>query len=205
MSEGSTIDCEFIVDNQLCGSIVEDEEGKAARQKGCSQSVKNMCCYLCDHRESCEISCNYLDKSDASQSIGQKTLNIDQETREYHERIERLAVLLADGKIGEQSFVAATKALENKLDALKKAKSNPNVTPSPSRDVEGFEEASSGRPTLLWYFVPFLFGILGGLIGYVVTKDDDKDMANGLLLFGAVWSIILYIFYWALLASIFRR
>jgi len=122
--------------------------------------------------------------------------------RECQEKIERLAVLLADEKIGEQSFLAATKALENKLDALKKAKSNPNVMLSTSRDVEGLEEASSVRPTLLWYLVPFLFGILGGLVGYVGTKDEDKDMANGLLLFGAVWSIILYIFYWIVLSSL---
>jgi len=73
---------------------------------------------------------------------------------------------------------------------------------SPSRDVEGLEEASSGRPTLLWYFVPFFFGILGGLVGYVGTKDEDKDMANGLLLFGAIWSIILYIFYWIVFSSL---
>jgi hypothetical protein len=204
MSEGSTIDCEFLVDNH-CGSIVEDEEGKAAREKGCSQSVKNMCCYLCEHRESCEISCNYLDKSDTSHSTGQKTLNINQETRQYLERIERLAVLLADGKIGEQSFVAATKALENKLDALKKGKSNPNAILSISRDVEGLEEASSGKPTILWYFVPFFFGILGGLVGYVATKDDDKDMANGLLFFGVLWQIILVIFYWWILTSAFLR
>lgn len=202
MSESSTLDCEFLVDNQLCGSIVEDEEARAAREKGCLQSVKNMCCYRCEHRESCEISCNYLDKPDASQSTGQKTLNIDQETRECQERIERLAVLLADGKIGEQSFLAATKALENKMDALKKAKSNPDIMLSTSRDVEGLEEASAGKPTLLWYLVPFFFGILGGLVGYVGTKDEDKDMANGLLLFGTVWSIILYIFYWIVLSSL---
>jgi len=202
MSESGTVDCEYLVDNQLCRSIVEDEEGRAAREKVCSQIVKNMCCYLCERRESCEISCNYLDKSDASQSTGQETLNIDQETRECQERIERLAVLLADGKIGEQSYAAATKALENRLDALKKAQGNPNVILSSSKAVESLEETSTGRPTLFWYLVPFFFGILGGIIGYVGTKDEDKDMAGGLLLFGTIWSIILYIIYWIALSSL---
>jgi hypothetical protein len=202
MSESGTVDCEYLVDNQLCRSIVEDEEGRAAREKGCSQIVKNMCCYLCERRESCEISCSYLDKSGGSQITGQKTLNIDQETRECQERIARLAVLLADGKIGEQSYVAATKALEDRLEALKSARGNPNVLLFTSRDVGRSEEVSSGKPTLLWYFVPFFFGILGGLVGYVGTKDEDKDMANGLLLFGAVWSIILYIIYWIALSSL---
>jgi hypothetical protein len=202
MSESGTVNCEYLAGNQLCRSIVEDEEGRVAREKGCSQIVKNMCCYLCEHRESCEISCNYLDKSGASQSTSQKTLNIDQETRECQDRIERLAVLLADGKIGEQSYVSATKALENRLETLKKARGDPNVMLLPSKAVERLEEASTGRPTLLWYLVPFFFGILGGLVGYVGTKDEDTDMANGLLLFGAVWSIILYIFYWVALSSL---
>jgi hypothetical protein len=202
MSESGTVDCEYLVDNQLCRSIVEDEEGRAAREKGCLQIVKNMCCYLCERRESCEISCSYLDKSGGSQGTDQKTLNIDQETRECQERIARLAVLLADGKIGEQSYVAATKALENRLDVLQKAKGNPNVILSSSKAVERLGEASTGRPTLLWYLVPFFFGILGGIVGYVGTKDEDKDMAGGLLLFGTIWSIILYIIYWIALSSL---
>jgi hypothetical protein len=202
MSESSTVDCEFLVDNQLCRSIVEDEEGRAARERSCSQTLKNMCCYLCGCRESCEISCNYLDKSGVSQSADQKTLNIEQETRECQERIARLAVLLADGKIGEQSYVAATKALENRLDVLQKAKGNPNVILSSSKAAERLEEASTGRPTFLWYLVPLFFGILGGIVGYVGTRDEDKDMAGGLLLFGAVWSIILYVVYWIALSSL---
>ena len=205
MGESSTVDCEYLLDNQLCRSIIENEEGRDAREKGCSEAAKNMCCYLCALRESCDVGCNYLDKPRASQNVSQSAVSIEQEIRKCEERIERLAVLLADGKIGEQSYAAATKALENRLDALKKAKSNPNVILSPSRDVSGFEEVSSGRPTLLWYLVPFFFGILGGIVGYVGTKDEDKDMANGLLLFGAIWSIILYIFYWILLTSLFFR
>jgi len=205
MGESRTVDCEYLVDNQLCRSIIENEEGRDAREKGCSEAVKNMCCYLCVRRESCDIGCNYLDKSGAVQNVSQSVVSIEQEIRKCEAGIERLAVLLADGKIGEQSYVAATKAFENRLDALKKAKGNPNVLLSPSGDVGGFEEVSSGRPTLLWYLVPFLFGILGGIVGYVGTKDEDKDLANGLLLFGAVWSIILYIFYWILLTSLFFR
>ena len=130
-------------------------------------------------------------------------MSVDQEIRDCQERIERLAVLLADGKIGEQSYATATRTLENRLEALKKAKDNPNDMLSSSRGIDRFEGTSSERPTLFWYFVPFFFGILGGLVGYVATKDDDKDMANGLLLFGAIWSIILYIFYWFILTSIF--
>lgn len=202
MAGNDSVECEYLVDKQLCKSIIDDEEGRAVREKGCLEAVKNLCCYLCARRESCEISCSYLDKPGAPLEVSQRTVSVDQEIRKCQERIERLAVLLADGKIGEQSCAAATRTLENRLEALKKAKDNPNLMLSSSRDIDGFEDTSSERPTLLWYFVPFFFGILGGLVGYVGTEDEDKDMANGLLLFGAVWSFILYILYWIALSSL---
>jgi hypothetical protein len=204
MSENNMVKCEYLVDNQLCRSIIEDESGLSAREKGCLEAVKNLCCYLCSHRESCEISCSYLDKPGTSKVTDQKSVNVDQEIRQCQERIERLAGLLADGKIGEESYAAATKALENRIEALKKAKGNPNVMLSSSRGIIGSEDVSSGGPTLLWYLVPFFFGILGGIVGYVGTKDEDKGMADGLLLFGALWSIILYGIYWFAVLSLLR-
>jgi hypothetical protein len=43
----------------------------------------------------------------------------------------------------------------------------------------------------------FLFGIVGGLIAYVGTKDRDQSKANNSLIFGIVWTFILSILYWA--------
>jgi hypothetical protein len=40
------------------------------------------------------------------------------------------------------------------------------------------------------------------LVGYVGVKDEDKAMADSLLVFGLVWTIILAIFYWALITSL---
>jgi len=204
VSENNVVNCEYLVDNQLCRSIIEDEDGLAVREKGCLEAVKNLCCYLCSHRESCEISCSYLDKLGSSRTTDQKSVNVDQEIKQCQERIERLAGLLADGKIGEESYVAATKALENRIEALKKAKGNPNVMLSSSRGIIGSEDISNGGPTLLWYLVPFFFGILGGIVGYVGVKDEDRGMADGLLLFGALWSIILYAIYWFAVLSLLR-
>ena len=57
---------------------------------------------------------------------------------------------------------------------------------------EGIEEAIEG-PSLLWYLVPFFFGILGGIVGYVAVKDKDENMALGLLLFGIFWAVIAFV------------
>ncbi len=50
-------------------------------------------------------------------------------------------------------------------------------------------------PSFLWYFVPFFFGILGGIVGYVAVKDKDENMAFGLLLFGIFWTVIASVLY----------
>lgn len=57
------------------------------------------------------------------------------------------------------------------------------------------ESIKVSGPSGLWYLIPLFFGILGGIVAYVGVKDDDKDMANNLLIFGLVWTIILVIIY----------
>jgi RNA polymerase subunit RPABC4/transcription elongation factor Spt4 len=55
------------------------------------------------------------------------------------------------------------------------------------------------QPSLAWYLAPLLFGIVGGLIGYVGTKDRDQNMASNLLIFGIIWSFVLFLIGWALI------
>jgi hypothetical protein len=38
----------------------------------------------------------------------------------------------------------------------------------------------------LWYLVPIVFSIIGGVIGYFILKDDDKELANQLLIIGVI-------------------
>lgn len=46
-------------------------------------------------------------------------------------------------------------------------------------------------PSRLWYVVPFLYGVIGGLVAFGEVKKDDRGMAAKLLLFGMIWSLIL--------------
>jgi hypothetical protein len=131
---------------------------------------------------------------------------IEREIGKYEEEIEKLSTLFADQKIGEKSYLAATNALEQKI---KRLKENPNPTSSSynmPEESSGFEQRirSGNHPTGLWYLVPFFFGIIGGLVGYVAVKDDDRGMADSLLVFGLIWSIILFLIGWAWITSLFH-
>lgn len=57
-----------------------------------------------------------------------------------------------------------------------------------------------------WYLVPFFFGIIGGLIAWLVNKDRNPKKARNFLIFGfvltAIWVIIAIIFWAAIIALI---
>jgi hypothetical protein len=69
---------------------------------------------------------------------------------------------------------------------------------------ETIEEAIEG-PSFLWYLVPFFFGILGGIVGYVAVKDKDENMALGLLLFGIFWTVIASVLYVTAMSLLLRH
>lgn len=61
------------------------------------------------------------------------------------------------------------------------------------------------KPSGAWYLIPLFLGFVGGLIGYLVVKDDDSEMAESLLLFGimiTIGSVILTILYWSWILSL---
>jgi hypothetical protein len=47
------------------------------------------------------------------------------------------------------------------------------------------------KTSKLWYLVPILFGLIGGLVCYLILKDKDKKMAKNLLIVGLVISVLL--------------
>ena len=58
------------------------------------------------------------------------------------------------------------------------------------------------KRTMVWYIVPLLLGIAGGIIGYLVVKDDDPKMAKNLLILGILLTFLLpgaIVFLWIIL------
>ena len=60
MSKQNVVHCEHLMSNMYCDAIAADE-GKRVREESCCNELKNLCCYLCNIREKCEISCVFLD------------------------------------------------------------------------------------------------------------------------------------------------
>jgi len=54
------------------------------------------------------------------------------------------------------------------------------------------------KPSAAWYLVPLLLGLLGGIIGYIAVKDENRDVANNLLYVGIIMTFIGVIFIWGL-------
>jgi hypothetical protein len=202
------LDCRYLIDGRLCNAINEQSEGKDVRKRFCTNDPKDYCCYLCSSRKSCEVSCTYLDASHELSIDAHLSSEIEAQIKKYQKEVTKLSVLLADGKIGEKSFSAATGALERKIEELKKIKDNPSVSssqdaPLQSGDFERLtDQEELGRPSSLWYLVPFFFGIIGGIVGYVGVKDEDRGMADLLLILGIVWTIMLVIAYLIILGAI---
>jgi len=59
------------------------------------------------------------------------------------------------------------------------------------------------KPTDALYIVAIFLGIIGGLIGYILAKDDDPKMANDLLIVGIATSFIGLFLYFVFIASLF--
>ncbi len=51
------------------------------------------------------------------------------------------------------------------------------------------------KPSWIWYLLAVIFGILGGMIGYFAVKNEDRKMANKLLLTGFITTFVIPILF----------
>jgi RNA polymerase subunit RPABC4/transcription elongation factor Spt4 len=56
----------------------------------------------------------------------------------------------------------------------------------------------AGQPSedvsVLYWLLPFFFGILGGIVAYIVLKDRNRKTATYILIFGLVWTLVGFVF-----------
>lgn len=51
------------------------------------------------------------------------------------------------------------------------------------------------KTSWIWYLLPILFSILGGIIGYFLLKDKDAKTAKNLIIVGLVVLVLELLFY----------
>lgn len=130
-------------------------------------------------------------------SSGQQTAD-GHRVKELEEKIARMTVLFSSGEIGEESYKTALRTLENELKDLKPNREPFRVKPRQTL-VDEISSDLSWKPSPLWYLLPFLFGLLGGIVAYIGLKDDDEEMANNILIFSVVMTAVLTILWWIML------
>ena len=119
---------------------------------------------------------------------------------------EAVTVALLKKLIREGTLVGHLDMVNNVL-IIERAPSQPMRTGRDENQLTQSTKTCKPKPSSAWYIVPLFFGIIGGLIGYLVVKEDDPDMATGLLWFGifisVVYAIIMWA-YWSWILSLFR-
>lgn len=129
---------------------------------------------------------------------------IKRQISDYERSIERLTNLFSKGEISEETYKRAIRTIEKNIDELQKETPTPSPRIRPSRpSYPTYEE----EPTALWYLVPLLFGIIGGIIAYVAVKDEDIGMAELLLWEGIIVTFIgiiaILAVYWYIFSTLF--
>src|SRR4030043_191570 len=59
-------ECEFFADGQ-CKALVK--EGTMTRDEACLNANRASCCYECSRKDSCDISCDYLDDLETGANV----------------------------------------------------------------------------------------------------------------------------------------
>jgi hypothetical protein len=65
--------CEYYTPEKTCLNVSENLKAQANRQLRCLNDDKQSCCYVCDSRRECVISCKFLGSSDGTTQVRAET------------------------------------------------------------------------------------------------------------------------------------
>jgi hypothetical protein len=51
----------------------------------------------------------------------------------------------------------------------------------------------SDKEDRVWYLLPIFFGLIGGIVGYVVLREHDPEKANNCIWFGLTATLIAFV------------
>jgi hypothetical protein len=111
-----------------------------------------------------------------------------------------LEAMVKNGKPKEEAITTLLKG--QKLHLTEDDEEVKKIVDSAFRDVVYRPAVTSeGRkePTRMWYLVPIVFSLLGGVIAYVGVKGDDRNMADNLLILGfLVFALQIILIWWTI-------
>ncbi len=127
---------------------------------------------------------------------------VEKQILEREKTLERLTILFSKGEINEESYRIGVKEIEKDMKNLRGGKRVSVTMPARTKPEKPYSYHAYMEPTKLWYLVPFFFGLLGGVVAYVGVKDEDRGMAENLLVLGffmtVVYALLVYSYYMAL-------
>jgi predicted nucleic-acid-binding Zn-ribbon protein len=94
-------ECEFFADRQ-CKALVR--EGTMKRDEACLNTNRASCCYACSRKDSCEISCDYLDdletdaEAETTDSTNEPTLQQARNSASRNDRCPKCGGEMIEGE-----------------------------------------------------------------------------------------------------------
>lgn len=75
----TAVDCEYFLEGK-CKALAKFPELRELREQNCKNELVDVCCYLCDLKHNCNVSCNILDMAN-EETIKQEILLPSKEER----------------------------------------------------------------------------------------------------------------------------
>jgi len=99
-----------------------------------------------------------------------------QQIEDCEKSLEKLTTLFSKGGIGEESYKIAVRKIEKDIEDLRSGKEIYVARREMIEERKPSYYHESTEPSRLWYFVPILFSLLGGIVAYIGVRYEHACM-----------------------------